>query len=300
MKTSQDHNPVNNKQPLWLAYVLGIFGVSAFGATLPVTHIALETYTPGFLTFARAIIATILAVLTLMAMRKPFLQANWPEILLSGIFLIFTFPAFMAIAMESVPAAHGGVVLGFLPIATAFIARMIAGETPSPRFWSLSVAGAIVVVSFVVIKADATEEDATWLGYGWLILAGLSASCGYVIFGKLSRTTPGWEIICRALVINSPLSILGMIITWNEAPHVADVPQLLSLLYLGAFSMFLAFCAWNVALAWGGIARMGQLQLLQVFVTIAIASILLGEQIDTLTIAAAILVTAIIAASRKT
>jgi drug/metabolite transporter (DMT)-like permease len=43
--------------------------------------------------------------------------------------------------------------------------------------------------------------------------------------------------------------------------------------------MFLAFIAWYKGLAIGGIARIGQLQLLQPFMTIAAAAILLHESI---------------------
>ena len=63
--------------------------------------------------------------------------------------------------------------------------------------------------------------------------------------------------------------------------------------------MFLGFCAWNVALAKGGIARIGQLQLLQVFVTLGVAVLLLDETLDVVTLASAVTITAIIATSRR-
>jgi hypothetical protein len=45
------------------------------------------------------------------------------------------------------------------------------------------------------------------------------------------------------------------------------------------FSQFLGFFAWNKGLSLGGIARIGQLLLLQPFVTLIAASLLLGESI---------------------
>ncbi len=199
--SAKKHAPGSN--PLWVAYLLGIFGVVAFGATLPATRIALDSFTPEYITFARAFIATVLAVLTLLVFRKPLITSNWKPVLLSGLFLIFTFPGFMAISMQSVPAAHGGVVLGFLPLATAVIARMIADETPSPGFWLLSIAGGVIVTAFILTKAKTGFAGANWGGYLWLIVAGLTAALGYVIFGKLSRATPGWEVICHALILGS-------------------------------------------------------------------------------------------------
>ena len=55
---------------------------------------------------------------------------------------------------------------------------------------------------------------------------------------------------------------------------------------------------WNAALAMGGVARIGQLQLLQPFVTFLIAMPLLGERIDALTVAFAVAVAAVVAAGR--
>ena len=282
-----------------VAYFLGIFGVVAFGATLPVTRIALQDFSPEFLTFARATLAAGLAFGSLIWFGKPMRHRDDFQIFIAGIFLIFTFPAFMAIAMQSVPAAHGGVVLGFLPLTTAIFARLIAQETPSARFWVLSISGCAVVTTYVFIKAGSNNAIASWSGYIWLIAAGLTASIGYVIFGKLSRETPGWEIICRSLILNLPLILGGLIWYYDSSIWTAESNSIWAMVYLGSFSMFLAFCAWNIALAIGGIARIGQLQLLQVFVTVAVAALLLGEVIDTTTIITALLVTVIVAATRQ-
>lgn len=63
--------------------------------------------------------------------------------------------------------------------------------------------------------------------------------------------------------------------------------------------MYLGFCAWNMALAMGGIARIGQIQLLQTFVTLIFAALFLGEVLDMWTTITAVLITAIIAITRK-
>lgn len=285
--------------PLTWAYILGIFGVIAFGATLPVTRIALVDLTPGFITFGRAILASLIAIAALRLLGRGFSHPNQFAIFISGVLLIHAFPGFMAIAMQTVPASHGGVILGFLPLATAIVARLIADEKPSPKFWVLSVLGLVIVVDYIVFQQDEIGEKGISSGDLWLVLAGLSASIGYVIFGKLSRSTQGWEIIARALLLNLPFTLFGFWWFYQPSAWDASMPSIIALLYLGAFSMFLAFCAWNAALAIGGISRMAQLQLFQTFVTIAVASLLLGETLDWLTITAACAITIIIAWSRK-
>lgn len=281
------------------AYLLGIIGVVVFGATLPITRLALEDFSPLFITFFRAGIAAFLAIVLLRVLTKPLRHRSDFAIFFAGLFVIFGFPGAMAFAMQTVPASHGGVVLGLLPITVAALARMFAGESPSPRFWVLSTIGGLIVAGFAFLKADEAGIAGFSAGDIWLVLAGLFASSGYVIFGKLSRETPGWEIISRALVLNLPLILPG--IWWFYEPKflTSSLAGLLALTYLGVFSMFVGFWAWNVALAWGGIARIGQLQLFQTFITLAIAALLLGEHVDLVTLGVAVVITAIIAATRN-
>src|SRR5947207_8693881 len=64
----------------------------------------------------------------------------------------------------------------------------------------------------------------------------------------------------------------------------ADMMQLpakplLGLLYVTLFSQWIGFFAWNAGMAMGGIARVAQMQLLQPFVTFALASFFNDETI---------------------
>ena len=59
--------------------------------------------------------------------------------------------------------------------------------------------------------------------------------------------------------------------------------------------MFLGFFAWNKGLALGGIAKVGQIQLIQPFVALAASAALLGEAVGWLEIVFAGLVVGIVA-----
>jgi len=279
-----------------LGFLLGAIGVAIFAATLPVTRIALEGFSPWFITFGRAVLAAAASIVGLALARQPLHDADTPQIGLAALFLVFGFPGFANVALQTVPAAHGGVVLGILPLATAVFAALIAGERPSPRFWLASIAGAALVTAF------ALRDGAGALGFGdvWLFCAGLSASAGYVIAGRLSRRLPGWVVIARALVLSVPLTLAGSILTWQ--PAFAGLPSRpwLALAYLGLGSMFSGFWFWNTGLAMGGIARVGQVQLLQTFGTLVFAWLLLGEPIGPLTWLAALGVSLIVWVARKT
>ncbi len=280
------------------AFLLGALGIAIFSGTLPITRLAIADFSPWFITFCRALIGAIPALIWLLATGRKISHSKNLEIFVAGAILIFGFPGFMAIAMTTVPASHGGVVLGIAPLITALVSTLIAGEKHSLRFWLLSICGAIIVIAFALYKSG-TGFSGLSAGYLWMIAAAAAAATGYVMSGKLSREMSGTEVICRSLVLNLPLIAAGTFGLWEPAFAQSSMAGIISMAYLGLFSMFIGFFAWNTALAMGGIGRIGQVQLLQVFMTLAISAMMLGEQIDLLTIAAAVVVTAIVFIARR-
>jgi len=286
--------PASSGHPL-AGLALGFIGVVIFGATLPATHIALEGFSPAFITFARALIAASVAGATLLILRKPFPRKHALSLLIAGVLLVYGFPGFSSVAMQTVPASHGGVVLGVLPLMTATFAALFGGERPGRAFWAWSIAGAALVIIFSLSGADIEPG----IGDFWLGCAALSAACGYVISGKLARTRPGWEVISWALVVTAPLSLAGTLFTWETGIGQPDTHSLMALAYLALGSMFAGFIFWNWGMAIGGIARVGQVQLLQSFVTLALSALLLGETITPVTLGFAIAVGFVVWCGRK-
>ena len=165
----------NSRNKIGLA--LGIAGVFLFGGTLPATRLTVSAIDPLFLTAARATIAGIAGLSVLLILRRPAPPLYfWHEIVLSGLCTIVGFPVLMALAMVSVPAAHGGVVLGVVPLATAGAAALVAHERPSLGFWATSIVGAVIVVVFVL-----SQREARTFALGDLYLFGtvLAGAFGY-------------------------------------------------------------------------------------------------------------------------
>jgi len=84
-----------------------------FAGTLPATRLAVTEFDPVFLTVARAAIAGIaaLAVLAFTKRRLP-PRSLWLELFFAALFTVVCFPLSAGFAMMTLPAAHGGVVLG--------------------------------------------------------------------------------------------------------------------------------------------------------------------------------------------
>jgi drug/metabolite transporter (DMT)-like permease len=280
-----------------LGLALGCIGMLAFGATLPATRLALAALDPWFLTAARGAIAGSfgLAVLLLTQRSVP-PRAYWFDLIVVGLCVALGFPLFMALALVTVPAAHGGVVLGITPLATAAAAALLAHERPSPGFWLAGAAGGALVVVFALRGGGAKA-----LASGDLLLIGsiASAAIGYTLSGRLLPAMRGWEVICWAVVATLPIALPATWLLWPS--NLADVPAqaFVALGYVAIVSQVLAFFVWNAAMAIGGIARIAQLQLLQPFAIVALAAVVNREKIDAETILFAVAVVATVLVGQR-
>jgi drug/metabolite transporter (DMT)-like permease len=101
------------------------------------------------------------------------------------------------------------------------------------------------------------------------------------------------------LVIALPISIPAALLTMPADIMQLPAKPLLGLAYVTLFSQWIGFFAWNAGLALGGIARVSQVQLLQVFVTFALAAYFNGESITWQIVAFAAAVVATVAISTR-
>lgn len=256
----------------------GLLGVLIFSGSLPATRVAVEAFDPVGLTAARAAIAAIAAAAYLALGRRPVPErGDWGALAAAGATLVYGFPWLMALASVTLGAAHGAVVMGLLPLATAAAAVVFAGERPSVGFWLASGAGAALVVVFTLRASGAWSVAAA---DAVLLAAVACAAAGYAVSGKLARRMNGLDVIAWAVVLAAPLSIaLTLVHLPGFVAAAAEPRHWLALLYVGLFSMFLGFWFWNRGLAEGGVAKIGQIQLLQTFFTLAIAAVLLSEPV---------------------
>jgi drug/metabolite transporter (DMT)-like permease len=277
-----------------LGLLLGFFGAGLFAGTLPATRLAITGLDPLFLTVARAALAGCagLAVLLVTRRRLP-PRSLWLEICITAFCTVLLFPLLAALAMVTVPAAHGGVVFGILPLATAAAAAILAHERPSLGFWLASAAGALIVLAFTLRRSTSQTFSA-----GDLFLLGtvVAGAIGYTLSGRLARQMPGWEVISWQVLIFLPLAAVASVALWPADIASVQAPALAAFAYVGLVSQYSAFFVFNAALAMGGIARVGQLLLLQPFMIVALAWPVNGERIhlETLLFAAAVVGTVLI------
>lgn len=278
-------------------YLLAFAGVVIFGLTLPFTRIAVAELPPVFVGLGRAIVAAVIAATMLSVTRSPRpVRRDMMKLLLAGFGIVIGFPLFSAIAMQTAPASHGGVVLGILPLATAATAIVFAGENPSVKFWAWAIAGSIAVVTFALFNAGGSEFYGADL---WLLASIIAAAIGYAISGDMTKRLGGWQVISWCLLVMLPIIIIPVIYSLQEVDWNVSMSAWLAFAYVAVFSQFLGFFFWNNGMALAGVAKAGQVQLLQIFVTLAGSWALLGESITVFTIGFALLVAFCVWMGRK-
>ena len=258
-------------------WINGLLGVLIFSGSLPATRVAVMDFDPVFLTVARATLAGILGLaLLLMFREKRPERADLLPLSIVALGVVVGFPLLTALALERITSAHSIVFIGLLPLATAIFGVLRGGERPRPAFWLFSCLGSALVVGYALSQGFAVSPVGDALMLAAIILCGL----GYAEGAKLSRRLGGWQVISWALVVSLPIMLALTFTTMPQSFAGIGGAAWTALAYVSLFSMLIGFVFWYRGLAQGGIAAVGQLQLLQPFFGLALAAGLLHEQVS--------------------
>ncbi|HRY26995.1 MAG TPA: DMT family transporter [Geminicoccaceae bacterium] len=280
-----DETTVDRAAAIRRGYALGLVGVIIFSLSLPGTRLAVPELGAELVTAGRAALAGLLSLAYLLVGRRRLpARRHWRDLGLVIGGVVIGFPLCTALAMREVEASHGGVVLSLMPLMTAGTGALFAGERPSLRFWLAALAGTAVVLAFMLYRAGGFSQADLYLA-----LAGLGASIGYAGGARMTAHMPALEAISWSLALALPVSLPLMLFLWPADPAAASLVAWGALGFVAAFPQFIGFFFWYGGLAAGGIARVGQMQLLQVYFTLGFSALLLGERVDLVTWVAAVL-----------
>ena len=279
-----------------IGWINGGLGVLTFSGSLPATKVAVQAMSPLFLTSARAVIAAGLAAICLVV-----LKAARPEkrdiLSLIGVALgvVVGFPLLSAMALQHIPSVHSIVFTGLLPISTAVFASLLGEKHPPRLFWLFSGLGGACIIIYALTQGFSVSPVGDLLMLAAIVVCGV----GYAEGARLSRKLGGWQVICWALLVAAPVMLALGVMTWPGDLPVIQWPAWLSLGYVSLFSMLIGFIFWYRGLAMGGIAAVGQLQLMQPFLALILAACLLKEPITWAVVAVMIAIVACVAGARR-
>lgn len=277
-------------------WVNGLIGVLIFSGSLPATRVAVAGFEPLFLTSARAAIAALIGcmLLLLLKQKRP-TRADIPSLVIVSLGVVIGFPLLTALALQRVTAAHSIVFIGLLPLATALFGVLRGAERPNPVFWLFSCTGSLLVAGFAATQSSATAWEGDLLMLGAILLCGL----GYAEGATLSRRLGGWQVISWALVLSLPVMSAIALYSWPLDWAGIETESWMGFAYVSVFSMLIGFVFWYRGLALGGIASVGQLQLLQPFFGFIWVALLLDEPIKSSMVAVTALVIACVIGAKR-
>jgi drug/metabolite transporter (DMT)-like permease len=243
----------------------------------------------------RAVLAAAVAMLVLFIAKVPFPpREHRRNIALATLGIGFGWPTMTTIALQFTDPSHAAVVNGLLPFSTALVGSLMTRHWPRPAFWVCALAGAAVVCGYAYWRGSGGFHPADAIMLVGVALGGL----GYAAGAQVSKHLPGWQVISWVLVFGLPVTVPVAI---YFAPTVSAVSMTAwsAFFYLAIMSQYVGFFFWYRGLALGGIQKVSQVQLLQIFLTLIASYFLVGERLTAETWLAAIATVVIIATSRK-
>lgn len=289
---------LSDNRPMFRAYCYGLAAVLMFSGGLVSTRFAVLELPPLLVGAGRAAIAGLLS-LCLLAVLKQQIPAkrHWPGLLLVAAGAVFAYPIFSALALAHSSAGHATVISALMPLMTAIFGALWSRHYPRVGFWVCAMASALAVCVYQFSQQSGHQLSAA---DGWMFAACVCCALAYAKGALLAQHLGSWQVICWALVGSLPL-MMAISLAEMQAIDIAmvSINAWAGVLYLSLFSMFFGFFAWYHALHLGGVAQISQLQQLSPFLSLAIAALLLGEQVTLQQWLVATLVVAFILLGRK-
>jgi drug/metabolite transporter (DMT)-like permease len=262
-------------------WIFTSLGVLCFSLSFVSARLALHGFDPLFIALARGSGAGSIAFLCAFLGKYPFPAGKQVLRLgLAAVGIVFIFPLFTALALQSVPASHAATVAAILPLLTAVFGVWRKHEPVPLLFWVIAAAGTAVVTWYLVSRAGGLElRQADLL----ILVACVACAYGYAEGGLLAQEMGGWRAICWMLVFSGPVAlVLFIVYLTSRGPfHLVESPSAwFGLGYQVLVSQFIGFALFYRGLARGGVARMSQIQQFQSVLAVLAAALILGEEID--------------------
>ena len=227
--------------------MLGFFTVFLWASAFPLTKVAMDHYTPNALGFVRCAVAAIFLLIIgiLNHIRKP-QKKDIPWFFLSGCLGFTLYMITFNTGIQPLTSATSSIIIATTPIMTAVVSSKCYGEKINKLGW-FTIALAFIGVLILLLWDGVFSIN---IGLIWTICAAI-VFCGYNILnrklssmGYTALEIVTYSMFCGAilLAVFSPQGVSQVI--------TAEPKHILSVIYLGAMPMALAYFLWGKAMYW--------------------------------------------------
>ncbi|WP_408648126.1 DMT family transporter [Streptomyces gossypiisoli] len=253
-------------------------------------------YSPGALALGRLLVGSlVLGAICLIRREGLPPRPAWPGIAISGLLWFGFYSVVLNWGEQQVDAGTAALVVNIGPILIALLSARLLGDPMPPRLlagMAVSFAGAVTV------GLSMSGGGSSALGVVLCLLAAVGYAGGVVAQKPALGHASALQVTTYGCLVGAALCLpfTGQLI--DEAAH-APVSATLNMVYLGVFSLALAFTTWAYALSRTTASRMGATTYAVPALVVLMSWLALGEVPGLLTLAGGALCLAGVAVSRS-
>ncbi len=262
--------------------------------------LSLPGFSPWTLTFGRAAIAGLLALILLRLNRIPIPDKSlWKYIIITSLGIVVGFPVLTTLALQYTSSAHAAVIVAGLPLVTAVLAVLRLNEKVPAAFWLAALVGTLTLIIYAWLNGG--SQGVNLIADLMLLGAVIAAAIGYAEGAILGKSMPGWQVVSWCVVAFLPISAPVFIASYflGIDTHIVTPVTVGAFLFTALGSMYFGFFAWYRGLSELGVAKGSQVQLLQALLTLAWSALLLNEVVTLNTLLAASVVIICVAITQR-
>jgi drug/metabolite transporter (DMT)-like permease len=261
-------------------YAIALAAVLLYGLTPLFTKIAVGTTDGVTVGALRAIVASPVAIAAIISARMslPWRGNDKWLLIISGVGSLAVFPLLFSWGVQLTTAGHAAAGTASGAVMAGILNAWLTRRWPT-LYWWLGIAVGLTGALLLIWEAVGLDvEGVTWQGDA-LVFAGMFAGVvGYIAGARLTRRASAtavtmWSVCVAAIV-------LWPVLAWQSsaaALAAIDLAGWAAICTLAWGTTIGAYILWTRAVADGGVARIGSLQLLQPVVGISVAPLFLGE-----------------------
>lgn len=243
-------------------------------------RIGVESYSPINMTFARYLIASILAIgiYKFWPSQVAIKTSDKIRALVCGIIGMGLYSFSLGVGEQTVPASVAGFIVGMMPLCAALCASVLFKELISKRLW---IGIILSLVGLTIIALSGHTQVAFEKGLLWVCLGMVCATIYTLAQKPVIKRMPAVPFICYALWgATAFLFVLFCFSSSNffqEIKH-ASLASTISVIYQGVVSSILAFLCWTYALNKIHVAKAGIVLYTMPLFTAMLSWLTLGEK----------------------
>ncbi len=282
-----------SQSPRARLYTFAMIAVFIYGITPLFTKVGTLTADGITVGALRAVVAAPVAITVILAMgcRIPLRRDAIALVVISGVGGLVLFPVFFSWGVQFTTAGHAAAGTAAGAVMAGTIMAILHRRVPGWPWWigvAIGSAGALLLMWEAL---GLQVEGVTWQGDALVFLGMFLGVVGYVAGAQLTAELGAVAVTMWSVVVAA--AALVPVVVWHSGSETLlaiDLYGWLAICSLAWGTTILAYLFWNRALADGGVARIGTLQLLQPVIGIGLAPVILGEPLTTTLVVATVVI----------